>query len=108
MIQVNFVSADSIQLMNQAYLILIRFMIHMIQLNSLPALIYLYTYIKWTGFNSSVYECHRSHNSSLVNWFDSTFLDQIDSIHLMIHSGFSKNESIHLIIQAVMKKMIFD
>ena len=30
----------------------------------------------------------------------------IDSIQLMIQSGFSKNESIHLVIQAIMKNVI--
>ena len=78
-------------------------MIHMIQINSLLVWIYLYTYICiiWIWLNSSGHESHPSQYSSLVNWFDSTsFWNWFDSAHDSI-SFF--NESIHLVIQAVMK-----
>ena len=51
---------------------------------------------------------HEGTRHKIIVWSTdlTQYLFEIDSIQLMIQSGFSKNESIRLMIQAVMKTMI--
>ena len=65
-------------------------MIHMIQINSLLVWIYLYAYI-WSGFGLiAVYTIATRHNILVWSIDLTQHLFGIDSIQLMIQSGFSK------------------
>ena len=56
--------------------------------------------------NSIVHEGHPSHDYSLVKWFHSTSLWNLFGFNSWFNQVFEKNESIHLMIQAVMKNLI--
>ena len=64
-----------------------------------------FRYMICIWLNSSVHGGPPSQDSSLVNWFDSTYFGNLfDSTHDPIR--FFKNESIHLVIQAVTKNNV--